>query len=149
MKRTTYAIVLLIAALLGALSRPDAASASPLDCAPVDVSVMPIEQVAQLMDAGWEGDPGDGTEALYPPACDAPDSWPLGAALDTVTYVTLPAMFDLVPVVAWPARMVTDGWTLLPPGTILDPAGVDRGPCLAQVGDTTVVECLDGYATTS
>lgn len=40
------------------------------DCTSVYVGELaPIEMAEYLIEQGWEGDPTDGVEALYPPGC--------------------------------------------------------------------------------
>lgn len=152
MRNYALTAAFIVASAVGVVHPVDAHAAptsSTSSCSPVDVSRMPLEQVAELMDAGWQGDPGDGQEALYAPECDLPDSWPMGAGTYAAAALAYGLLDAAAPSVAFTADGLDTGWTLLPAGTILDPNGVDRGPCLAQVGDTTLVSCLDGFTTTS
>jgi hypothetical protein len=118
-------------------------------CAPVDVSAMEPDDVAELLDSGWTSTPDDGMEAVYAPGCQTEvDTYPLGSTTYAAT-TTAYGVLDLAATASFVLDLTASGFTLLPAGTITDPAGQPHGVCLALVGDTSMVSCSDGYFTES
>jgi len=111
--------------------------------APLRADAAPVAPVAPLPltldDAhGWTP-----TAVLDTTQVEAPE-YPIGTALDAAID-TAWLVLDTGAEVGWVASSVASGWTLLAPGTIVDPDGTAHDPCLALVGPTTHVICADGW----
>jgi len=132
----------------------------PVRCGPILVDTIPggDAQVRDMLAHGYTSNPHDGLEALYVPGCDGlpvgalpeVDTWPLGASaaaplLGATIDAALTIAYDTV-TAAW---LVDAGYTPLPAGVITDPDGTPHADCYMLVGDTSLVECTDGYSTTS
>jgi hypothetical protein len=147
----TAAVFVAAASGIAAPTPSHAAPAPAQPCTRLDVADWPQASVDELRAEGWTSTPTDHTEALYAPTCtpEEVDTWPLGTIVEGVTYVLWPAVVQSGVEVAYVASYLESGWTLAPAGAGVDPDGTDHAPCLAQVGPTTLVECIDGWTTTS